>query len=327
MFKEIKVCRIFFSVKMINSSFLNIETPKKLLLRETQETPVKLGIVDSRFQPTYSVKKRLKQISRIHEFQSHEPLQFISLEQLDLTRESARLICEYLEETDISDSVKRFEEIAEDVKFYDCDIREYISDEFGCIEDFSFPLIAVFTYMKKYEIGARIALEELFSLSVLKSVCEKCVTGPLNIGDRVKAADFYNCSHLRALTIDGTTDSDDSFKDPDYHGGDNDVEESDSDSRHSQGPIQLLSQLQSPKNLDQVYNFDAESVKVFNPYLDSEDSESSEKFTPKLNSTANFARSSSSVKKVKISVVNCNFCSKVFNNRYNMKLHLVRFDS
>ena len=324
---------VSFSDKMISSSFLNIETPKKLFLRDSQKTPVKLGDVDRRFQPTYSVKKRLKQVSRIHDFQSHQPLQFLRLDQLDLTRQNARQICDYLEKTDISDSVKRFEEIGGDLKFYDEDIREYISDEFDCVEEFSFPLIAVFTYMKKYEINPSIACEELFSLSVLKSVCEKCITGPSDIEDRMKAADFYNCSYLRALTLDCTTDSDDSFKDPDYQDVDDlcddDGEDSENDSRSRvcKEPAPVLNQVQSQSDFDQVYNFVDESAKVFNPFLASDDSESSEQFMPKINSTVNFDKTSSSVRKETSCVVNCNFCSKVFNNRYNMKLHLIRFDS
>ena len=322
---------------MFNCSNLCVETPQKQYLRECNKTPVKLSQIEERFKPSYSVKNVLRQVARVHDFQFHEPIEFHNLEDLVMTRVSAEVVYDYLEDTDISDIVKKFEEVAIDQKFYDDDICEYISEEFNSVPELSFAIIAVFSYMKFFDISVNLALEELFSLSIFQSVCEKCVTGPSNHEDKLKAVEFYNFSKVRSVMFTtAESGDDDSIKDANFVINCEDYSssvESKSDSEEVKNCTVVFNPFlcKSPSKSN-VYEFD-DTPKVFNPYMASDDSNhGSEHFKPEMNSTLNLGKDSDSHKrsssvKDKKSSVRCNFCSREFSNRYNMKLHLIRYDS
>ena len=296
---------------MFNSSHLCIETPRKDYLRECSMTPVKVGIVEERFKPTYSVKKILKQVKRVHNFQCHEPVKYVELDKLAMNRETGKLICDYLEDVDISDTVKRFEELAEDKQIYDCDIRDYLAEEWDCPLDYSYAIVAVFSYMKQYDVSVQIALQDLFTLSSLKSLCDQCVIGPKLPQDKIKAAEYFNFTLVRSMLVDCAVESDDSFKDPDCvlsEGGKSSSEES-----SKTGKVTAVLNPLAPQKDSSVYEF-KDDIKVFNPFMASDESDQeSEPFMPNINSTV-IEFKSSSLKNIKCKV-NCNFCSKTFSNR------------
>ena len=119
--------------KMFNSSFLSIETPQKRYIKSTELTPVKLHQVPERFSPSYSVRKVLKQVKRIHDFQYHEPVELKNLRDLNMNRKIGEEIAAFMVTTDVTDIISRLEEIAVESKYYDQCTKEYISEEFDCV--------------------------------------------------------------------------------------------------------------------------------------------------------------------------------------------------
>ena len=154
---------------MFNSSSLGVETPQKQCLSRDTRTPVKVKKVVDRFKPSYSVRLMLKKLIRVHQFQYHQQVEFIKLEELDMKRDIAIKIREYVKDADISDLVLQFEDVACQKKVYDSEIQEYISEEFDIEKEFSFSVLAIFNYMKRFQLGVETALEELFFLSTVKS--------------------------------------------------------------------------------------------------------------------------------------------------------------
>ena len=274
-------------------------------------TPVKVGIVEERFKPSYSVKKILKQVKRVHNFQCHEPVKYVELDKLAMNRETGKLICDYLEYVDISDTVKKFEELAEDKQIYDCDIRDYLAEEWDCPVDYSYAIVAVFSYMKQNDVSVQIALQELFTLSSLKSLCDKCVIGPKLPQDKIKASEYFNFTLVRSMLVDCAVESDDSFKDPDCVLSEEEKSLS-YESSETEKVTSVLNPLTSKKD-STVFEF-KDDLKVFNPFMASDESDKEiEPFMPNINSTV-IEFKSSSLKNNKFNV-NCNFCSKTFSNR------------
>ena len=338
---------------MFNSSSLGVETPQKQCLSRDNKTPVKVKKVVDRFKPSYSVRLTLKKLIRVHQFQYHQQVEFIKLEELDMKRDIAIKIREYVKDADISDLVLQFEDVACQTKVYDSEIREYISEEFDIEKELSFSVLAIFNYMKRFQLGVETALEELFSLSTVNSVCEECVTGPETKEEREKSAEFYNFSSLRSSKSNSQDESfplyasDDSDKDPDYDiikEPEFAINSSESDSSRESGIISVPNKDQtrttvfnpflSPEKDVFEFNNVNKSATVFNPFVASDESDSeadADRFMPPLNSTPkeqddavdNFLRSSS-IQNRKSSRVDCQFCHKNFGNRYNMKLHLIR---
>ena len=327
---------------MFNSSFLNIETPKKRFLHQLEVTPVKLNQMNERFAPSYSVRSVLKQLERVHNFKYHEPVEFQKVEELGLTRKSGEYISAFMKTAEIPETIGNMEQYAMAENYWDDDIKEYVSEEFDNQEENSFAIIAVFHYMKAFGIDHEKALEELFSLSSKKSLCAKCVTGPEGTADRQKAADFYNFSLLqtslfRSSEQDGLgLDSDDSVTDPIFNDDECEVSSdnsviSETVEKHTKKET-VFNPFVSPTKC--VFDFSEEdSNVVFNPFLASEDSNSDlDGFSPAMNSTVTDRKDMSDFLPARLSLdkvlkspnVNCQLCPKKFGNRYNMKLHLIR---
>ena len=337
---------------MFNSSFLNIETPKKNYIRQVELTPVKLGVFNEPFRPSWSVKKKLSQMLRIHNFQYHQPVKFLNLKELNMNRDVSEEIVAFMATCDIPDTISRLEEIALETEFFNVDLKEYISEEFNCEQKYSFGVLAVFHYMKIFHIGKEAALEELFTLSIKKAVCLKCISGLSSDADKVKAADVHNFQLLKSLRFcdaendytDQDLDSDDSMNDKEYK-RESDEEESSDESIST--PVKndhkvskkIFNPFLSPEKDNDVFEFSLEDELIpnlkFNPFLPTKESDF-EQFSPDANSTMcsnpfkdipseKFVSKQSS--EIRSSSINCEHCVKVFSNRYNMKLHLIRFDS
>ena len=308
---------------MFNSSHLNIITPEKVCLGVRHLTPLKAK--KGRFQPSSHVKSMVGQVNRIHAYQFHEPVKFIMLSDLNFSSKSVKTISDHLKSFDKPNIILKFEELAIQSQFYDAEVREYMAEEFDVELDFSFPIIAVLTYQKILGVGLEDALTELFSLSVLSTVCEKCVTGVENTKDKMKSIDFYNAALLKDINGNTLTESDtDSFVDPQYSVP-NDTSTSTDFCSNSDYE---LTQPKGTSVLSQDQT--GESGYVFNPFLEDSSNESTEAsvvidFKPKMSSTFQYDYSSpkDSLMKRK-SLVACKLCGKTFSNSYNMKLHQIR---
>ena len=300
---------------MFKSSYLNIETPKKFLRSKAH---INLESSGKRFKPTDLVRGILVQVDRIHKFSFHEQINLFKLEDVGLSHEGSSLICEWANTHKKPDIVKSFEKLAMSKHFYDSEVHQYLMEEFDCREEDAFTIITVFTYMKLYSLGIDGALHEIFVLSNLDSVCQECSESCLFESDEKKLVDEYNYKMLNGVL--GVVE-DDSFEDPDCKLQATDyVSESDSSDECSiAGEIK--------KKINIMQHRDTHISDVFNPFLDASGSDSlDEEFDPMLSSyiTESIAsvRSVSNRKKIL-----CVYCRREFSNRFNMKMHVIRYDA
>ena len=200
---------------MINSSHLNIITPQKTYFYTQDATQVKYR--KGRFEPSKTVKDMLDQLKRVHDYQFHKPVEFLSLHDLSFLENDIEVISTHIQSFDIPDLLRKFELIAVEKSAYDGEIREYLAEELNIELDFVFPVIAVLSYKKMHKICVEDALSELFSMSVLKSVCEICAFGVEEPVDKVKAVEFHNASLIKSIiSLNDSTEGDDSIIDPRY---------------------------------------------------------------------------------------------------------------
>ena len=297
---------------MYSCSHLNIETPIK---SPGHEAHLEINSCSKRFKPSSGIRNLLKQVDRIHSFKSHTPFTFIKLETVGFTYEGGKLICDWACEHDIPDVVKSFEANAMSSQFYDEDVCQYISEEFSCKTDYAFAIISVFTYMKLYSVDMDKALNEIFVLSTHDFVCDKCTGDGQSVQENNVRVEKHNVMMLNRIV--GQWEDDDSYKDPTCNleavdSGDSDSSESSEDSHKNR------------KN-----SIETKPV-VYNPFLESSDSDGvnddSYVFNPPLNSTV--AGQSSAIP-IKLSSnrnsVPCTYFPRVFSNRYNMKMHIIRY--
>ena len=333
-------------MKMINSSFLSIETPVKVSLRQHDEvTPVKCVNLNKRFRPTPEIQRQLAQFERIHNFQYHENIRFMPLQELGITKKLVSSLSEFFKQKiDIPDTVKKYEEAAIDSKYFDAFMREYISEEFSCQTDYSFSIVSVLHYVNIHDISLEDALCELFEFSTSQSLCQICVRGH-DPDERKDLADRHNFNLLNSLLMkrdDDISGSDDSADDPTCVIG---KLGSESSEEHTEMFSEKDTNVKEtiPRNVDQDF--------FFNPffkdnYSHSEISEVECAFNPfqvdagessVLNSTLAFnpfggceggietLKDCSPVAHVKSKEnISCDHCRKTFSNRYNSKLHLIR---
>ena len=300
---------------MFKSSYLNIETPKKFLRSKAH---ISLESSGRRFKPTDLVQGILVQVDRIHKFSFHEQINLIGLEDVGLSYEGSALICEWANTHKKPDIVKSFEELAMSKHFFDSEVHQYLMEEFECREEDAFTIITVFTYMKLYSLGIDVALHEVFVLSNLDSVCQECIESCLLESDEKKLIDEYNFRILNGVL--GVVE-DDSFVDPDCKLQATEyVSESDSSDECS-----IAGEFKNKINIMQ--HRESHISDVFNPFLDSSGSDSvDEEFDPKLSSSINeLTASVRSVSNRK--PILCVHCRREFSNRYNMKMHVIRYDA
>ena len=193
---------------MIDSSCLNIVTPQKCFIQCVEDTPVKLGRVPDRFTPSYSVKKTLQQIQRVHEYRCHIEVEFKTLKELNITRKEGEQIVEFLLNQDIPDIISKLEIIAIEKNFFNQDVKYYISEEFNCDPECAFSIICIFHYMSKLKVGLTAAMTELFTLSHEGSVCIKCIQEGGDTCESEKAVNFHNFRLLQSLRFKHSTNND-----------------------------------------------------------------------------------------------------------------------
>ena len=307
----IKLYMINFRI-MFSCSHLNIETPSK---SPGHEAHLETNSCFKRFKPSSAIRNLLKQVDRIHSFTSHTPFTFIKLEKISFTYKGGELICDWAREHNIPDVVKSFEATAMSNQFYDEDVCHYISEEFNCNTHYAFAIISVFTYMKIYSVDIDTALNEIFILSTHDFVCNTCTGGSQSVQESNERVEEHNVMMLNRIS--GLWDDDDSYKDPTCNLEIDDCRDS----------ISSESSEDSYKNRE--ISIETKSV-VYNPFLDSSDSDvetgDNYVFNPLLNSTAADQSSSISIKlPSKRNPVPCTYCPRLFSNRYNMKMHIIRY--
>ena len=257
---------------MIDSSCLNIVTPQKCFIQCVENTPVKLGRIPVRFTPSYSVKKTLKKVLRVHDYRCHIEVEFQTLKELNISRKEGEEIVKFLLNQDIPDIVSKLEIIAIEKKFFNQDVKYYISEEFNCDPEFAFSIICIFHYMSKLKVGLTAAMTELFTLSHKGSVCIKCIRDGGDICESEKAVSFHNFRLLQSLrfkssTKDDISSDDDSKGDPTFGGDEHSsneesVDESDGDVKTKAGGIIFKSAHDTFSQLSQVKH-----TSVLNPFL------------------------------------------------------------
>ena len=206
---------------MFNSSFLNITTPQKRFIMPPEMTPVKITNVPKRFAPTDYLTKVLKQVERIHAFKHHIEVELDALRDLNICRKTGEEIATFMETEDTPDIISKLEMMAVQTNDFNQDTKDYLAEEFECDSEFSFSIICVFQYMKKFQVSHKDALTELFNLSPMKSVCIACIETLKNEIDAQMAVDFHNSKLVQTLRFvrsdkqDLSSNSDDSIADPD----------------------------------------------------------------------------------------------------------------
>ena len=258
---------------MINSSFLSVETPIKGPIRRSDEvTPVKSVNLTKRFRPSPQIQRQLMQFERVHRFQYHESVRFLPLNELRITFKLVGALSEFFKQTiDIPDTVKKYEEAAVDSKYFHAQMRDYISEEFDCQIDYSFCIVSVLHYINIFEVCLEDALCELFQFSTSQSLCQQCVSGD-DHQERKELADRHNFNLLNGLLmvkeVSDISDSDDSFDDPAFCGGEDLVSDS-SDPSLSEKDTDMS---------DKISN-DADADFLFNPFTIDDDHSSDVEFS------------------------------------------------
>ena len=344
---------------MINSSALEVETPVKVFIRRKNEvTPVKCDL-NKRFCPSAFLKRKLIQIDRVHYFQFHENICFLPLKDLKISKRILNELSKFFQSSmDIPDLIKKHEEIALDAKYYSPLMRDYIAEEFGCLSEYSFCIISVLHYIKRFNVSSEDALCELFLMSTSLSLCPSCTNGDTEL-ERKKLAEMHNFILLESLKKEFdacVTDlcvSDDSDRDPtcrpeDLPRSSKDGESSlDSESSQDSNSNNLEKKTLNTEN--EVYFNPFQSVEscklvdddfCFNPFIDDLKDKEVYNFDDTegvLNSTLSFnpfSESDTDLRKEIIDIssikvhprgqdIKCDFCVKNFSNRHNMKLHLI----
>ena len=208
--------------------------------------------------------------------------------------------------------------------------------------------VCIVIYVDAFDISCDEALQDLFYIPHEKIMCVKCneESGVIN---SINSVDYYNYkqvqSSLNQEWLWGETDlediegaSDDSLCDPDYaRPSGQDMLQSSQESSVSNKPsiemsdsIELLS-LDKELRISNPFLSPDSSIDrlscISNPFKESGGS-GDELFRPVVHSTVyDFSEDCDGLTKFvkKRKVVSCDHCSKDFSNRYNMKLHLIRY--
>ena len=317
---------------MANCSFLSIETPVKVYIRNKNEvSPVKVSKNLERWCPTPKMKKMLAQLLRAHDFQFHTSISFKPLEDLNISRKTAKQLTDFFQsEIDVPDVVKRLEEIAYKSNYYDMFMRDYITEEFECQTEYSFCVITVLHYIQYFKISIEEACEEVFFFSSSKSLCELCVPEEnknKNLAQKHNYELLTAMINSRVMVSDDLDITDDSSEDRTYQ-----VKESGESTMSS-------SRRSCDQQSEDVKTSGSDEEFFFNPFIVGSKSAVNEQLNlmdvnkEYMNSTAieeshpalqNGIEDISDIQvHVKCRGSSCKYCGKEFNNSNNMKQHLI----
>lgn len=262
-------------------------------------------------------------IVSIHECRSHGHIKFHSIGNLSIDLSEVSKILKNLGNVKVPAIFETIEEDVVKIGMFDEDIREYLSEEFCCIPELSFPLLCTLQYMKTFNISVEEALADLYQLSSQCSMCVKCDIHPNGFLNSNEYIERYCAESLEGELPTHLADS----HPPTVLASSRFCATSIS-YRRSKDVIKekvLSNPFLSSKD-DDVFIFktsEDEQFKVNNPFMimnDIEENGDMTGFSPEANSTE---LNLSGDKKSK-SVLKCEYCRRVFTNSNNLKQHLIR---
>ena len=260
---------------------------------------------------------------RAHKFLAHKEIVFRDLRTFNIDINTADLVSRFLQSNiDIPDAIKRMEERAIEEKYYTDFLKKYVSEEYDVQEEYSFVVIALLHYHVMNEVSLDDAITELLTLSSKKTICIRCCSTGKDVFEKTKIVKYHNYTVLtQEIDTDNVvseeeilSDASNSTNDPNYK-----PEESNDDSENTSDEEANITKAREQKGFNPFDSSDEEneydnlhalnSTVSYNPYEDDSDSGNDQVLRIEA----------SSMKKR----IECQYCKKVFSNRYNMKLHLI----
>ena len=340
----------------VNSNAAEIETPEKnpIDLSEQPHEAIASNLFGRQSPPSKHLVDLLESAKRQHIFH-HDVVHIVPLENMKLTlklRNKVRKLFEEYEDV-VSERLLEFERFEIDKQNFSTIVMDFISYEFKVIKEHSFSVVVLLNYLKMFDLEPEVAFGELFNFSVNDTVCAKCysVKGVANVKDICN----INLKFLKSVIVNefncGEEDSDD---DPDYEEKKLDSEEEEETEIFSKNHGNLNHIVENVDCYEEIVEGETaassskieESVAedhVTNPFVDSDDdviadvydfnevsspngtnpfeTSSDDDDSELKNYGRNLGPRSSSVKRTCQHL--CDHCQKIFQTKYNLKLHLI----
>ena len=313
----------------MNSSFLNIKTPQKILISSKENVYIDSSVknIKDRVSPSQEMKRLLEGLNRVHYFQFHKEVALVDLKEMSFfTSKLNKKLGHFFnfESPDIPDLIHQLESIALTGGYFTSFLKQFISEDFSTPEEYSFSIITVLNYIYCYGISIEDALVEIFLLAPYESVCELCIEVSGKDNKQIASKHFNLLLLQRKLSEQ--QDNADSYDDADYK-------------QFSSG-CSDSSTNDLVENEEDVYNYDSDSdpniFKPFNPFnadfskeLPTQLPSTSARLDANLNSTMTFNPFNKLLpykdKEIKVTspVTDCPHCVKTFKTNYNMKQHII----
>jgi hypothetical protein len=307
-----------------------------------------------RSSPSPELRFWLERIDRLHRFRHSPAIECIESFRLKFsTRNEIRQLFEGFDE-EISDWIHDIEKDVSERGKFSAFIQSYIHYEFRVKKDYSFCIVVILNYMKKFSVGAEAAFLDVLKLNAQQTVCSKCSESQDSSGLLVQR---INLDYVRKLILSEGSDSLlDSDSDPEFvlkktcqdqvesstdTSSDNDVKVkpkkrtpvkvvlnenedslcnpfiSGSDSSASNGnEMNFCNPFHSDNDLDDEYRFD-EGLALDEPSFTT--------YSRRSQSNISNVKRTSSVKvKSQVKSYICYHCERKFLSNHNLKLHLVQ---
>lgn len=265
------------------------------------------------------------QVKRVHEFIYHTCLEFEPLSKLHSIVESSSSILTKLLSHGIPSVVREIEERAIRSSLRNDRIMEYIAEEFNCSSELCFPLYLVLQYMVKFEISEDEAVTELLYLSGLESVvCNQCkeIDRKSESERSVKLCRSNSLQHVGSAYPVGTSINISSESSYPSNGTETLHVVESTQKKINEKCLVDISNPFIPSPVKDVYEFEEDVLNdsvIENPFMISEDEDLLENVSPIAHSTMITKDISPKKKSLK-----CEHCHRLFTNRNNMKVHLIR---
>ena len=279
-------------------------------------------------QLSQSEEKILQQMLRVHHFLNHKEIVFHDLRTFNIEVNTADMISRYLQSNiDLPDAIRKMEEIAIEEGYYSDFLRKYVSEEYSVQEEYSFTVIALLHYYVGNAVSLDDAITELITLSSNKIICiECCSMGELDEDEKRELVKSHNYA-LLCQEVDGAdiisdaeslSDASNSTNDPNYNPNES-TDSSSKDATDEEPFSPLLSEFKGynpfdtsdEEEEDSGDKYPLNSTVAFNPFHEG-DSDTDKEHLAEISETPSSKKA-----------IECQFCQKVFSNRFNMKLHLI----